>query len=298
MIGEKKNLNDPKIINVATYNDGNLALWDDWGDIRLDQSIRTNFFAIVLCTQGKASVHINGNPYMANPGDLFICTPDVILNDALMSADFRCHCIGITADYIQQIVMMANNNWDVRLFFEGHPFLSLTPDEIEEFCHYYNMLCRKAVQPSKYHREIIDGLITAFFYDMRSAMDRQMQTTPRPFTSGEHLFKNFIDTLISMYPKKRRVSYYADHLHVTSKYLAAVCKNIVKKTPSQLIDLYMVKDIEYLLTHTSKSIKEIAIELDFPTLSFFGKYVRQHLGVSPKGYREEVLRQHPADKRE
>ena len=99
-----------------------------------------------------------------------------------------------------------------------------------------------------------------------------------------------------MYPKNRRVNYYADRLHVTPKYLAAVCKSIAKESPSHLIDLYMVKDIEYLLTHTSKSIKEIAIELDFPTLSFFGKYVRQHLGVSPRAYREEVRKQHPADK--
>lgn len=295
MIGEKKNLNDPKIVNVATYNDGNLALWDDWGDIRLNKTIQPNFFAIVLCIQGKASVHINGNLYVAGPGDLFVCMPDVILNDALISADFRCHCIGVTADYIQRIVMMTNNNWNVRLFFESHPFMSLAPSEVEEFCHYYNMLCRKAVQPSRYHREIIDGLITAFFYDMRTIMDKLIQSSSRPFTSGEHLFKCFIDLLVSMYPKNRRVSYYADRLHVTPKYLAAVCKNIGKKTPSQLIDLYMVKDIEYLLTHTSKSIKEIAIELDFPTLSFFGKYVRQHLGASPKAYREEVLRQPPKD---
>ncbi len=296
MIGEKKDLNDPKIINTATYNDGNLALWDDWGDIKLDKTIQTSFFAIVLCTQGQASIDIDGNPYTAERGDLFVCTPDSILNNALMSSDFKCHCIGITADYIQRIVMMTNNNWDVRLFFERHPFMSLAPDEVEEFCHYYNMLCRKAVQPSKYRKEIIDGLIAAFFYDMRSAMDRLIQTTPRPFTSGEHLFKSFIDLLISMYPKNRRVNYYAERLHVTPKYLAAVCKNIAKESPSHLIDLYMVKDIEYLLTHTSKSIKEIAIELDFPTLSFFGKYVRQHLGVSPRAYREEVRKQHPVDK--
>ena len=296
MIGEKKNLNAPEIVNVATYNDGNLALWDDFSDIKLNRTIRTDFFAIVLCTQGKASVYIDGNPYVAEPGDMFVCTPDAILNDALISADFQCHCIGITADYIQRIVMMTNNNWNVRLFFEKHPFMSLTPDEVNEFCRYYNMLCRKAVQPSKYRREIIDGLITAFFYDMRIAMDRLIQTTPRPFTSGEHLFKNFIDLLISMYPKNRRVDYYADRLHVTPKYLAAVCKNVVRQTPSHIIDLYMVKDIEYLLTHTSRSIKEIAIELDFPTLSFFGKYVRQHLGVSPRAYREEARKQHPIGK--
>lgn len=49
---------------------------------------------------------------------------------------------------------------------------------------------------------------------------------------------------------------------------------------------YMVKDILYLLRNSQKSIKEIANELNFPNLSFFGKYVKQHLGMSPKQYRE------------
>ncbi|MFR9260817.1 MAG: helix-turn-helix domain-containing protein [Bacteroides cellulosilyticus] len=48
----------------------------------------------------------------------------------------------------------------------------------------------------------------------------------------------------------------------------------------------MVKDILYLLRNSQKSIKEIANELNFPNLSFFGKYVKQHLGMSPKQYRE------------
>ncbi|WP_044266342.1 helix-turn-helix domain-containing protein [Bacteroides timonensis] len=40
------------------------------------------------------------------------------------------------------------------------------------------------------------------------------------------------------------------------------------------------------LRNSQKSIKEIANELNFPNLSFFGKYVKQHLGTSPKQYKE------------
>ena len=43
----------------------------------------------------------------------------------------------------------------------------------------------------------------------------------------------------------------------------------------------------YLLHRPDKSIKDIAFELDFPNLSFFGKYVKKHLGMSPKMYRQK-----------
>ena len=52
----------------------------------------------------------------------------------------------------------------------------------------------------------------------------------------------------------------------------------------------MLRDIAYLMNHTQKSIKEIACELGFSNLSFFGKYVKKHFGMSPKAYREQALR--------
>lgn len=40
-----------------------------------------------------------------------------------------------------------------------------------------------------------------------------------------------------------------------------------------------------------KNVKEIAYQLDFPNLSFFGKYVKQHFGMSPKAYREHAMKE-------
>ena len=49
-----------------------------------------------------------------------------------------------------------------------------------------------------------------------------------------------------------------------------------------------------LLSTTDMSIKEIANKLNFSSISFFGKYVRKKLGMSPKHYREMLARgEHP-----
>lgn len=117
-----------------------------------------------------------------------------------------------------------------------------------------------------------------------------LQHNLRPFTSRETLFKRFIDLIESTYPKPRSVSYYAERLNVTPKYFSYVCKQAVGQKATGIIDQYVVKDIVYMMNHTQKSIKEIACELDFPNLSFFGKYVKKHLGVSPKNYREQAIK--------
>lgn len=114
---------------------------------------------------------------------------------------------------------------------------------------------------------------------------------PTSFNSSSNLFNAFIELLVSSYPKERSVSYYASRLFVTAKYLSAICKENSGETASDLITSYVMKDVEYLLKCPDKSIKEIANKLNFATLSFFGKYVKRNLGISPKEYREKLSQQ-------
>ena len=127
----------------------------------------------------------------------------------------------------------------------------------------------------------------AFLYEFHDTLERFFSLTPPTYKSSESLFKAFLDNISASYPKSRSVSHYAQLLHVTPKYLSAVCKQISGRPASYLIDQYVIKDIHFLLLRTEKSIKEIANELDFPNISFFGKYVKKHLGTSPRQFRDK-----------
>lgn len=76
---------------------------------------------------------------------------------------------------------------------------------------------------------------------------------------------------------------------ITSKYLTVVVKAVSGKTPSEWIREETVKEIERMLCHTQKSIKEIASELNFSNISFFGKYFKAYKGISPKHYRKAYI---------
>lgn len=285
----KANLKDQEIQKEVMYNDGELALINNIHDISAILPCQLEVFVIVLVLQGKASVNINGNRYEARPNDLYIGTPNNIVENGLASLDFKSYSICVSTDYVRRILPLADNSWDVKLLFEKNPLCSLQPEEVRTFCQYYDLLCAKTQQPSPTQKKVIDALMLAFVYDMQGALNRVAQHTPRPFTAGETLFKRFIELLGSSYPKPRSVAYYADRLNVTSKYLSSVCRLAGKQRASDLIDQYVLKDIEYQMKHTQKSIKEICNELEFPNLSFFGRYVKKHLGLSPKAYREKVL---------
>lgn len=166
----------------------------------------------------------------------------------------------------------------------------MQPEEAKIFCQYYDLLSTKTQYSSVRQKRVIGTIRLALIYDMHIVLERVVQHNLRLFTSRETLFKRFIDLIESTYPKPRSVSYYAERLNVTPKYFSYVCKQAGGQKATGIIDQYVVKDIVYMMNHTQKSIKEIACELDFPNLSFFGKYVKKHLGVSPKNYREQAIK--------
>lgn len=133
-------------------------------------------------------------------------------------------------------------------------------------------------------------MLQAFIYEMHDVSDKIIRKEPNKFNSSTNLFNSFLQLIVSTYPKERSVAFYAEKLFVTSKYLTSVCKSLSGKTALAIITQYVTQDIEYLLRCPEKSIKQIAYELKFPNLSFFGKYVKRCLGVSPKEYREQVLK--------
>jgi len=82
------------------------------------------------------------------------------------------------------------------------------------------------------------------------------------------------------------VSWYAQQLDITPKYLSEMVKQVSKRTPNEWIDNYVTREIRVLLKNTTKSIKDIAVEMNFPNQSFLGKYFKEHAGVSPSAYRK------------
>lgn len=47
----------------------------------------------------------------------------------------------------------------------------------------------------------------------------------------------------------------------------------------------------YIVYELLSGPKEISTELDFPNLSFFGKFVKAHLGMAPTEYRQKNLKE-------
>ena len=109
--------------------------------------------------------------------------------------------------------------------------------------------------------------------------------TKESIKQSDYILRKFIEMLSKDNGIHRSVGYYADALCYSPKHFSKVIKQACGRTPLDLINESAIEHIKYRLKHSDKSIKEIAEEFNFPNQSFFGKYVKSYLGMSPARYR-------------
>lgn len=103
--------------------------------------------------------------------------------------------------------------------------------------------------------------------------------------SEQFHFKTFVHNLSIHFRQHHNVAYYAELQHITPKYLSVVVNHVSGRTPRQWIDDQLMQEIRHLLQHSDMSVKQIAAHLCFANESFFGKYFKRKMGISPGSYR-------------
>ena len=246
------------------YSDGQITLIESLLDVERGNVAKLEHFVFILCLRGHAAISIDGRSYNLYPDNVLICHPNIVLGESMSSMDFEFRGVVLSKDYLQRLPLVSTDNmWDVMMFFEKAPVLSLTPDEVKDFCRYYDLIrLRLADTHLRYREELLSALLTALLYELSNIISRFADFRPQPYSAGSNVFRNFLSLLSSSYPKSRSVAYYADKLCLTPKYLSTVCKEVSGETASELINRYVVKDIDFLLKQRGRSVKEICNELE------------------------------------
>ncbi|MEP7197754.1 MAG: helix-turn-helix domain-containing protein [Saprospiraceae bacterium] len=91
----------------------------------------------------------------------------------------------------------------------------------------------------------------------------------------------FRHLLFSNKIKYRSVDYYSKALYLTSNYLNEVLKSVTGKNASTTIIEFVILESKYQLIHTIKSSKEVAEELGFSSQSYFTRFFKKNVGLTP-----------------
>lgn len=99
------------------------------------------------------------------------------------------------------------------------------------------------------------------------------------------LYNRLLSLVAAHHRTAHDVAFYADRLAITTRYLSKVTRTVVDKVPKQVIDEYLMHEIETLLCTTALSIQEVAHHMGFASQVQLNKFVKRLRHCSPSGLR-------------
>lgn len=270
------------------YADNDIVIIDDLRKFSKLQTIKVDFLLIIVVKSGRLAMRADKIEATASCNDIVICQPNTIMNECLLSIDFTAKAVCVSAQTARGMLHIGDVV-DLSFYLKYRPIIHIDETSMGTFEKYHALLSEHLLKKNiKYKKQIVSGLVSSFLFCLLGIIEESSpQRSALTMSSGSLLFKQFIELLSSMDVKPRTVDFYSEKLCITNKYLSNVCKKNSGKTAHEWIMEYAVEDINRLLSHSEMSIKEIANYLDFPNISFFGKFVKSHFGCSPREYRKK-----------
>ena len=245
--------------------------------------------AILICRKGKATVNINYKEWHLHEGAVITVFPNDVVELKVKSE--------ASLFDVEMLKYNASLLREASLQLQQTVYSSLREDRCRQDTPVVtniidSMFALLKVYFNQSECTCISQLVLlqlkAFFVGFHEYLQRNPQNRPDDEVKSyrvRELFNRFMMLMERDYKLSRDVNYYADLMHITSKYLTNIVRQVAGHTPKTIIDQYVILQLKMQLQRSSQSIKEIAWEYHFTDVSFFCRYFKKHTGLTPQQMR-------------
>ncbi|ANR72051.1 AraC family transcriptional regulator [Prevotella scopos JCM 17725] len=268
--------------------DNDLILFEDITKVPLPNSpSRMKALFLALCTSGHAQYTVDTKMHEVSAGDVIIISEEQVVADYKLSDNCKGIALIMSYNFFQNIVSGIHELSPLFLFARTHPVFHLDDNQTKALENDIEHIKEKIADVGhRFRRELVVTMLKALIIDMSNIIYQFQQVGDEMQTRAEVIFRDFIQAVEKNYRTERRVSWYAQQLCITSKYLSETVRTVSRRTPSDWIDSYVTRELRVMLRNSTMSIKQIADELNFANQSFLGKYFKEHVGMSPSKFRK------------
>lgn len=246
-----------------------------------------SYLTHALCLGGQCSFIFNGEPFIFKEGDLMIIRKGSLVENIVASEDFKVKNICISATFIELCTPPSNYGMKGQLALFLNPIMHLNPDQRFVCERDFRWIEYRLEQTShKFYRELVINAVQSAildFFDFHSTISGEDSIS----TQNASIMNRFLSMLEDgAYRRNREVSFYADSLCVTPKYLSEVSKRVSGYAANYWINRYTSLDIARMLRDKSLTFVQISDMFNFSSPAYFSRYVQRNLGMNPTQYRE------------
>ena len=255
----------------------------------VNHPVKLSFTVALLCLAGQMRAQVNLQDFELRTNDVLVVQNGTIGEYRGMSDDARIAVIAFTPEYFQTALQIeATMSLQRRLY--ASPLWHLPFEAMEELMVIYRLMKAKIAETDNpFRKGALLGYTQVLIYNCYKyllAADSGNEKTEVKSGRQQELYTQFMDEVRKSYIKERSISYYADVLCVTPKYLSQVVRRVSGRFAGDWITYFVFLEAKALVKSRKYTVQQIADMLNFANQSFFGKYFREKVGCSPKAYQE------------
>lgn len=230
----------------------------------------------------QASINLIDHDIKEN--DLITLLPGSIIQIRERTEKVRLAFVGFSSESISRINLIKELMGIYRKVVEN-PIVSLQEDIASYFKDYFALLARVACNERlTLSTEITETALHSVLVGINTIYKTYTEKV-RPTTRKEEICKELVQAVTENYTTERRAQFYADKLGISLQHLSTTVKQVTGKNVLDIIAYVVIMDAKAKLKSSNMTIQEIAFSLNFPSASFFGKYFRRYVEMTPLEYR-------------
>ncbi|MCD8186534.1 MAG: AraC family transcriptional regulator [Rikenellaceae bacterium] len=262
---------DPSQLNVPT-------------DI-FNEPIQLEGSALALCLEGEAVLTLNLQRLTLRQGHMLVIPGNSVIQYHEHLPDFKSYIVGISREFFDG--MQLKTILPIMSEIMKNPLLELSEQDIRLIVNWGRYISGKSIDENNpYHKQIMQHLILSLFYEIGYIFLKQRgKTVVRQKTHSEEIMEQFARLVREHYRTERNVEFYADQLCLTPKYLSTLIKKNSGKSVPEWIRYALIMDAKVQLKYSTQTVQQISEMLQFPNPSFFGRFFKKYVGITPLQYR-------------
>lgn len=249
----------------------------DW-----DEPYRLDFYDLTLVIRGTGEYRLDEASFPVRPGTVFFTAPGQVRR--WLTRDLEAECVFFPAEFFEE--HFTDPLFLHRLLYfhdpRGPRSLSLDVGQLAIRRRFEAM--RREIS---HLRTDSSDYLRAVLYEILIRLNRAYTDRHGLVQDGGEgrLVWRFLQMVDRELRAEHRVSGYARRLGVTPGHLNLRAKQRLGQTAGALIRARLIIEAKRALRHSGRSVSAIAHDLGFRDASYFARFFRREVGVSPSRYR-------------
>lgn len=244
---------------------------------------RHDFFYILIIKKGSGHHEIDFTHYNITDYTVFVMRPGQVHYLNLKSKGTG-YLIQFKTDFLYSHNNTSHNHLTKLIQYntyhlEPEGFIKIEKILLEALAEYTEKI--------KGYDEVLKANLSIFLIELLRQRQEKVvaaQVSSTPY--AQEKLEQFLELVEANIVTHKQVSQYTELLHLSSYQLSTITKTLLDKTPSEIINNYIILEAKRQLLATSNQVSQIAYNLGYEDASYFTRFFKKHITVSPEVFRQ------------